>query len=657
VSSFGLDLTSASLGLALSVLAAALVLHLWRRAPVPSYRLGVAVLAAALALPLVQWAARALELPMPRPVGDLVVRLRSAAVPPAGEFVPLEHLIFAQDGPEESELPRLLPASLDSSALTATARTVPLERPSEGPLADPSLPSALRTSLFALYVAGLTLALGRMLRRLACTRRLLAGARPVTDAGVLALWEDVSSPSRLGRRTRLLESEGVETPACFGLGRPAVVLPVPHGLTHRPDVLRCVLTHELVHLERRDGWVLLGEELLRALFWFHPAAWWLVARLERLRELSCDSLVVLRTGKRKRYASALVEYATWMQAGARRPGALVETMAAVVPWSHSPGQLTRRIEMLLQPQTSKQGRTRVLAPAAVGMLFTFLWSGQIALATSSCASTSEAEAPVAEPVCEVEVYEPQVEAVATIHQGGQHKAVVVTKDGSFKHGSLSGHVTTNADGSCVLRLQDSDDPDGETRVIVLRDGQVEGDKWVSSPDASGSYTFNNGAKFLWHNKDKQNHGDLFKHKWKIVDGKGVDLLKGGEHGLIEVHGDEDGEALIQVDGQLHKLKVRGGKLKAHHGKTHVRHGQELGTLGVEVFGSGKGAGHGAGSQDSAFRGSGDQQTVDNLRRELEATRAALEAQRAEIEELRRAVEKLREAPKAKHSTPVLFGAF
>src|SRR5688572_4811161 len=60
VSAWGSHLVLGSTGLALTVLATALVLRAWRRAPIPSYRLAVAVLAAALLLPAAQLAARGL---------------------------------------------------------------------------------------------------------------------------------------------------------------------------------------------------------------------------------------------------------------------------------------------------------------------------------------------------------------------------------------------------------------------------------------------------------------------------------------------------------------------------------------------------------------------------------------------------------------------
>jgi beta-lactamase regulating signal transducer with metallopeptidase domain len=382
-----------STGLALTVLATALVLRVWRRAPIPSYRLAVAVLAAALLLPAAQLAARGLGLTIQHPVRALVSSLSAERQPQDAPLLGLSAGVEAVDVAglgvgADFEAQMLDPALLALALLGQAERSQP--EPSFATEAAPAkeyLLARIPWQLVAagIYGLGLAVALLRTGRRLLHTRRLIARAVPVRDERVLALWREVAAGSPLAERVRLVASEAVHAPACFGLGRPAVVLPASDQLARSRDVLACVLTHELVHLERRDGLVLLGEELLRAVFWFHPAAWWLVARLERLREVSCDLLVVRRTGQRRRYAEALVEYAAWMQAGERILGGRADRPAAVVPWSGSKGQLTRRIEMLLNDQSRQGGRARFVAPAAIGIVFAFLWSGQLALA--GCAST------------------------------------------------------------------------------------------------------------------------------------------------------------------------------------------------------------------------------------------------------------------------------
>ena len=77
-----------------------------------------------------------------------------------------------------------------------------------------------------------------------------------------------------------------------------------------------VLLHERAHIERGDTRVAFFAQLNRAIFWFHPLAWWLERRLALLAEQACDDSVIRETGETARYAEILVEIA----AGVHRRG-------------------------------------------------------------------------------------------------------------------------------------------------------------------------------------------------------------------------------------------------------------------------------------------------------------------------------------------------
>ena len=59
--------------------------------------------------------------------------------------------------------------------------------------------------------------------------------------------------------------------------------------------LNSILIHELAHIERRDDWTNLAQRILRALFFFHPAVWWVERQLSLEREMACDDVVLART--------------------------------------------------------------------------------------------------------------------------------------------------------------------------------------------------------------------------------------------------------------------------------------------------------------------------------------------------------------------------
>ena len=97
-------------------------------------------------------------------------------------------------------------------------------------------------------------------------------------------------------------------PVTCGTFRPVVLLPETL-LAHPPAIQRAVLVHELLHVQRRDWVWMMGEEVLRAVVWFHPAIWWLVARVRLSREEVVDELTVLATGQRRAYLEALLAFA------------------------------------------------------------------------------------------------------------------------------------------------------------------------------------------------------------------------------------------------------------------------------------------------------------------------------------------------------------
>jgi beta-lactamase regulating signal transducer with metallopeptidase domain len=108
------------------------------------------------------------------------------------------------------------------------------------------------------------------------------------------------------RPIRLLVSDKVRVPAAVGFVKPAVVLPA--WILHEFSCveLRPILIHELAHLRRYDSWTNLFQKVARALFFFHPAIWWIDARLSLEREMACDDAVLTATINPRAYAESLI---------------------------------------------------------------------------------------------------------------------------------------------------------------------------------------------------------------------------------------------------------------------------------------------------------------------------------------------------------------
>ena len=254
---------------------------------------------------------------------------------------------------------------------------------------------------FGVWGAGVGFVLIRQARRCLAARNLFARAKTVDDYAILAAFDRVIAGSKLAGRVRLLASDEVASPACSAWPMPTIVIPAQSSV--RPSSLECALRHELVHLERGDGWSAGLMTVLCVGWWFHPAVWWLARELDLLRELSCDEEAVRRFGERRRYAEALLVHAAAQEHAA---GPLVPLLA----WFRSRSHLTRRIEMLVANRRPQSVARRILGgSAAIGLLVLVLGAQPIAAAVvmpppqTAPAAVSPAE-PQEEPkVGEVEV--------------------------------------------------------------------------------------------------------------------------------------------------------------------------------------------------------------------------------------------------------------
>lgn len=179
-------------------------------------------------------------------------------------------------------------------------------------------------------------------------------------------WEDrfAALRRRLGtsRTVRLVASLRVDTPMVVGWLKPVILVPASAFSAMAPEVLEALLAHELAHLERGDYLANLVQRVAEVIFFYHPAVWWLSARIRQERENCCDDAAVLACGDPLFYASALAR----MEEIRIRPNLIPELAPAA-----SGGRLMLRIHRLLNPATSPSAvlpglLASVLALAAVG---------------------------------------------------------------------------------------------------------------------------------------------------------------------------------------------------------------------------------------------------------------------------------------------------
>src|SRR5580698_7197060 len=136
-------------------------------------------------------------------------------------------------------------------------------------------------------------------------------------------------------RAQRLTSASCAAPVTVGLLRPRIILPVSSREWTR-EQLDAVLTHEREHARRRDPlfqWLAL---LNRAVFWFHPLAWWLERKLSALAEEACDAAVLERGHDPCAYSRYLLELAREVKRAGTRVNVVADAVAMTMPGSYLP---------------------------------------------------------------------------------------------------------------------------------------------------------------------------------------------------------------------------------------------------------------------------------------------------------------------------------
>ena len=157
------------------------------------------------------------------------------------------------------------------------------------PAALVTTPNTAKLWLEALYLLVTGILLIRLAIGLALSLRLVSKATPVQTAWAM--------------KTRIRISGHVVTPVTVAN---VVLLPLD-ALTWPLAMRDAVLAHERAHIARGDFATLVASQVNQAVFWFSPLSWWLHRRLGMLAELACDDQAMKAIGDRPGYAEVLLE--------------------------------------------------------------------------------------------------------------------------------------------------------------------------------------------------------------------------------------------------------------------------------------------------------------------------------------------------------------
>jgi len=172
-----------------------------------------------------------------------------------------------------------------------------------------TLPGSWALYLFGAWAAIAVWFVGGVGRGLWHLHVLRKSCFPVDPAALYPQLRKTLEGNQSTRAVALCTSDQVHVPTAIGLVKPAVVLPrwVMQELT--ADELNQILLHELAHLRRWDDWTNLAQKIVKALFFFHPAVWWIEKKVSLEREMACDDAVLAETARPRDYAECLAHLA------------------------------------------------------------------------------------------------------------------------------------------------------------------------------------------------------------------------------------------------------------------------------------------------------------------------------------------------------------
>ncbi|WP_314104630.1 M56 family metallopeptidase, partial [uncultured Stenotrophomonas sp.] len=259
----------------------------------------------------------------------------------------------------------VLPAPGIDTATMAAQPMVPVQMELTGVMVDVAPPAATtalmptlswQTALFALWAAGVLVMLLHSLRAYRQSRALVRSAVACTDSNLQQALQLAAEAHGLARAPQLKMSAQITSPQLIGPWNPVLLLPARELPAMAADDLDMALTHELVHLQRRDLWWGLLPALAQHLLFFHPLVHLAAREYALAREEACDSAVVAGHGHcRHDYGRLLVQLGV-----APRP--------AVGVASASPNFRSLKRRLLTLQQTGSLPRAVSVAVTAVFVL-------------------------------------------------------------------------------------------------------------------------------------------------------------------------------------------------------------------------------------------------------------------------------------------------
>jgi len=222
----------------------------------------------------------------------------------------------APKGADRAAVVDLVEESRGLASSSAPLQTIAEPAPSARPAVSSRLRGFAATAdrfswlivIGSVYAAGVIVMLIQLATQRRRVRRLTRDATEVRDSGWTRLLFECAGSMGVQRPVRLLRSRECSMPMAFGTRHAAILIPATAD-AWPDDRARAVVLHELAHVARYDCLTQTVAFAACAMYWFHPAVWWVARRLRIERELACDDRVIAAGTRPREYAGHLLEIA------------------------------------------------------------------------------------------------------------------------------------------------------------------------------------------------------------------------------------------------------------------------------------------------------------------------------------------------------------
>ena len=193
-------------------------------------------------------------------------------------------------------------------------------------------------------------------------RRLRVSSHDMEDPAALEMLSRLKQRVKVRRPVALKVSSKIYTPMSLGIFSPTIIL--PDGGFRGISELEMILTHELAHIRRCDYLVNILQNILKAIFFFHPLYHLMNRSLAKEREHICDDWVIDVTEQRSRYAECIIGL---LERALHKPVNVPVTLAMAERKRDIPG----RIDMIVNKErniTTKASTKALIAVLLIGCL-------------------------------------------------------------------------------------------------------------------------------------------------------------------------------------------------------------------------------------------------------------------------------------------------